>query len=99
MHQSGRITTLEDVLRFLDRASLGATRKRDMVSAIKRICEMATTTPAGVPVEAPLLRGLLSQNSTCRARHHCQELLESEKSFVFGAPACRRSRSTGSRRG
>ena len=61
MHQSGRITALDDVLRFLDTTSLGATRKRDMVSAVKRISEMAGTTPAGVAAEAPLLRGLLSR--------------------------------------
>jgi hypothetical protein len=58
-----RTETLEDVLGFLDEASLGATRKRDMASAIKRVCEMAATTPAGVSVEAPRLRELL-----CRIR-------------------------------
>ena len=61
MHQSGRIKTLEDLLRFLDEASLGATRKRDMVSAVKRISEMAGTIPAGVAAEAPHLRRLLSR--------------------------------------
>ena len=49
MHQSGRLKTLEDVLHFLDAASLGATRKRDMVSAIKRICKWRPRRPRGSP--------------------------------------------------
>ena len=45
---------------LLDRAGLTATRRRDMVSAVKRICEMAGTTPAGVAAEPALLRRMLS---------------------------------------
>lgn len=61
MHQSDNVMTLEDVLRFLDKAGLSSTRKRDMVSAVRRICEMAGTSPAGVSVEPPLVRGLLAK--------------------------------------
>ncbi len=60
MDQSSSITTLEDVLRLLDGASLNPTRRRDMVSAVKRVCEMAGTTPAAVPAEPTFLRGMLS---------------------------------------
>lgn len=61
MRQNASANTLEDLLRFIEQAKLSGTRKRDMVSAVKRICEMAGATPAGVPLEAPLLRGLLSK--------------------------------------
>ena len=47
------IGTLADVLAFLDRTGMTGTRRRDMVSAIKRMCEMAGTTPASVPAQAP----------------------------------------------
>ena len=60
MDQSSSITTLEDVLRLLDGASLNPTRRRDTVSAVKRLCEMAGTTPAAVPAEPTFLRGMLS---------------------------------------
>src|SRR5262245_60232631 len=54
-----KATTLADVLGLLDQAGLSATRRRDMVSAVKRICVMAHTTPAAVPAEATFLRGML----------------------------------------
>jgi hypothetical protein len=54
-------TTLADVLSLLDRSTLTATRRRDMVSAVKRFCEMAGTAPASVPAEPPHLRKLLSR--------------------------------------
>jgi integrase len=49
------------MLRCLDDVSLTATRRRDTVSAIKRICEMAHTTPESVPAEPPVLREMLSR--------------------------------------
>ena len=61
MRQTDRVETLQDVLRLLEEAELNATRRRDMTSAVKRICEMAGSTPVSVSVEAPHLRGLLSK--------------------------------------
>ena len=61
MNENKVVATLADVLGLLDQAGLTATRRRDMVSAVKRICAMAGTTPAGVPAEPPLLRGMLSR--------------------------------------
>ena len=85
MHQSGRITTLDDVLRFLDTTSLAATRKRDMVSAIKRVCEMAGisarrgfrrgTSPKGTAI---LKSDLPGHGITAKS-------FSNQKSFVFGA--------------
>jgi hypothetical protein len=49
--------TLADVLGLLDQSNLSGTRRRDMVSAIKRICEMAGAIPASLPVRPPHLRG------------------------------------------
>src|SRR4051794_19630613 len=54
------ITTLADVLAFLDNTGMGGTRRRDMVSAIKRVCDMAGSTPACVPAEVLQLRETLS---------------------------------------
>ena len=61
MHPYGEVKTLENVLHVLDEAELSATRRRDMISAVKRVCEMAGSTPLSVSVEAPLLRGLVSK--------------------------------------
>jgi hypothetical protein len=60
MNESNVVTTLEDVLALLDRAELTGTRRRDMVSAVNRTCEMAGTTPASVPAQPPLLREIVS---------------------------------------
>jgi integrase len=54
-------TTLADVLSLFDRSGLIGTRRRDMISAIKRFCEMVGTIPASVPAEPPHLRNLLSR--------------------------------------
>jgi hypothetical protein len=54
-------TTLADVLSLFDRSGLIGTRRRDMISAIKRFCEMVGTIPASVPAEPPHLRKLLSR--------------------------------------
>jgi integrase len=53
--------TLADVLSLIDRSALIATRRRDMVSAIKRVCEMAGTTPASTPAQPPHVRRVLSR--------------------------------------
>jgi hypothetical protein len=61
MNEKTAITTLSDVLAFLDRTGMTGTRHRDMVSAIKRVCAMAGSSPACVPAEAPRLRETLSR--------------------------------------
>jgi integrase len=54
-------TTLADVLSLFDQSGLIGTRRRDMISAIKRFCEMVGTAPASVPAEPAHLRKLLSR--------------------------------------
>jgi hypothetical protein len=49
------------VLDLLDQAGLSGTRRRDMVSAVKRICEMAATAPPSVRAEPALVREMLSR--------------------------------------
>jgi integrase len=56
-----KVVTLADVLPGLEQSGVTGTRRRDMVSAVKRICEMAGTTPATVTTQPPQLRGLLSR--------------------------------------
>jgi integrase len=61
MNENKIAMTLADVLSLLDGTSLNGARRRDMVSAIKRLCEMAGTAPASVPAKPPQLRELLSR--------------------------------------
>jgi hypothetical protein len=61
MNENKIAMTLADVLSLLDGTSLNGTRRRDMVSAVKRFCEMVGTAPASVPAEPPHLRKLLSR--------------------------------------
>src|SRR5262249_22933311 len=61
MNENRVIRTLAELLAFLEQASLTGTRRRDMVSAINRVCEMAGAMPASVPAEPPLLREMLSR--------------------------------------
>ena len=61
MNETQVVATLADVLGLLDQAGLTATRRRDMVSAVKRMCAMAGTTPVAVPTEPPFLREMLSR--------------------------------------
>jgi integrase len=49
------------VLAAVDQAPLASTRRRDMVSAVNRVCEMAGTTPAGVPAKPAHVRDMLSR--------------------------------------
>jgi integrase len=53
--------TLADVLSLLDESGLTGTRRRDMVSAIKRFCEMAGIMPASIPAKPSQVRELLSR--------------------------------------
>jgi hypothetical protein len=55
-----KVGTLAGVLAVLEQSGVTGTRRRDMVSAIKRICEMAGTLPASVTTQPSRLRELLS---------------------------------------
>jgi hypothetical protein len=61
MNGNTLVTTLAELIAFLDQVTLPGIRRRDMVSAINRICEMAGTTLASVRAEPPLLREMLSR--------------------------------------
>ncbi|MFZ2139976.1 MAG: site-specific integrase [Xanthobacteraceae bacterium] len=61
MNENRVVTTLADLLAFLEGTSLTGTRRRDMVSAINRVCEMAGMAPANVPADPAFLRGMLSR--------------------------------------
>jgi hypothetical protein len=52
-------TMAEELLEFLDVASLKATRRRDMKSAVKRTCEMAGCAPRSLRLKVPILRDTL----------------------------------------
>jgi hypothetical protein len=60
MNENRTIGTLADVLDLIDQAGLTGTRRRDMISAINRVCEMAGTTPASVSAEPTVLKAMLS---------------------------------------
>jgi hypothetical protein len=62
-NENAVVRTLADLLSLLDQSDLTGTRRRDMISAAKRICEMFDTVPASVPAQPPRLRELL-----CRIR-------------------------------
>jgi site-specific recombinase XerD len=62
-NENAVVRTLADLLSLLDQSDLTGTRRRDMISAAKRICEMFETVPASVPAQPPRLRELL-----CRIR-------------------------------
>ena len=91
-NENAVVRTLADLLSLLDQSDLTGTRRRDMISAAKRICEMFETVPASVPAQPPRLRELLSSYSPGCSRRHRQELLESEKPFRCRASASRRHR-------
>src|ERR1700733_5185759 len=61
MNENKTIGTLADVLSLIDQTGLAGTRRRDMISAIKRICEMAGTTPECVFAGVPVLKEMLSR--------------------------------------
>jgi integrase len=60
MNENKIIGTLADVPGLIDQAGITGTRRRDMNSAINRICEMAGTTPASVSAEPTVLKAMLS---------------------------------------
>jgi hypothetical protein len=51
--------TLTDVLAIVAAADLAPARRRDLISSINRICEMAGRSPSGVPAEASAIRSEL----------------------------------------
>jgi hypothetical protein len=62
-----RMRTLGDVLEFVETGTLSPSRRRDLVSAIRRIAEMAGATPSCTSVEVSVLRSMLT--SIRPARH------------------------------
>jgi hypothetical protein len=76
MNQNKTIGTLADVLSLIDQTGLTGTRRRDMISAINRICEMAGTTPECMCAELPVLKEMLSRIGPAAQRGQRQELLE-----------------------
>jgi len=61
MSKNKTIGTLSEVLDLINQAGLADTRRRDIVSAINRICEMAGTTPGSVRAEPAVLKDILSR--------------------------------------
>jgi integrase len=61
MNENKTIGALADVLSLIDQVGVTGTRRRDMVSAINRICEMAGTTPGSVRAEPAVLKDILSR--------------------------------------
>src|SRR5262249_24741032 len=61
MNENKAVITLADVSSLVERLDVTGTRRRDMISAIKRISEMAGTMPANIPAQPPHLRELLSR--------------------------------------
>src|SRR5687768_4718518 len=60
-HNKKKARTLDDVLEVVQRADLSPFQRRDMTSALKRICEMAEVAPATMPAEATDLRPMLAK--------------------------------------
>src|SRR5262245_14218046 len=50
------LETAEDLLGLLDKANLNAIHRRDMKSAVKRVCDVAGCTPRTLPLEVAGLR-------------------------------------------
>ncbi len=61
IHHTPSLATLADVSRKIECAELSGTRRRDMVSAIRRICEMAGCSPALLSTDVGGLREVLSR--------------------------------------
>src|SRR5262249_26886604 len=61
MNENRMMSTLADVLAVLDQDGPPGIRPRDMISAVKRLCEMAGTMPASVRAEPPVLKDMLSR--------------------------------------
>lgn len=76
-------TTLADVLRLIDPTELSAHRRRDMVSAIKRICEMAGCSPALLSADVAELRMMLSK--ILPAKHEVTKKTFANLKSLFGS--------------
>src|SRR4051794_5351371 len=61
MNENRKVVTLAEVLGLIDQAGLSGTRRRDMVSAVNRVCELAGTVPPSVRAEPPVLKEMLSR--------------------------------------
>jgi integrase len=61
MNEDRMIRTLADLVNLVGQTGPTGTRRRDMVSAINRICEMAGTTPGSVRAEPTVLKHMLSR--------------------------------------
>jgi integrase len=61
MNENRAVATLADVLDLIDQAGVTGTRRRDMLSAVNRLCEMAGTAPASVRTEPAVLKDMLSR--------------------------------------
>jgi integrase len=57
----GNVETLYDVLRVVDQNDLSPARRRDLKSAVKRVCEMAGVASAGIRVEMSTLKVILGK--------------------------------------
>jgi hypothetical protein len=55
------VATLDDVQRIVERTNLSPVQRRDIQSAVKRICEMAGMAPAMVAAESVALRAMISK--------------------------------------
>jgi integrase len=56
---SDKTKTLADVLAIVASADIAPVRRRDMISAINRLCEMAGRSPSDIPADACALRAQL----------------------------------------
>ena len=60
-YHNNKIETLQEVRDTVLKAELPPLQTRDMISAIKRICEMAGMAPAMFPAKAPAIRAMLAK--------------------------------------
>ena len=95
MNENKTIGTLADVLSLIDQTGLTGTRRRDMISAINRICEMAGTRPGERARGVARPEGDALSHSSGRPWGQRQELLEPKKPSGCCASACRRHRPVG----
>jgi integrase len=58
---TGQSKSFHNLLNLVRSAEMSPTRRRDMLSAIERLCEMLGRSPAGVPLHVPELRVLLRE--------------------------------------
>jgi len=56
-----RVGTLADVLSLVEQVGPAGTRRRDLISAVKRLCEMAGAVPASVTAQPPAIREMIGR--------------------------------------